>query len=74
MLRWKDGSFYKGGFSQGKLDGYGEETCKDGNIYKGYYSKGKRHGKGKLFTTDGKEYQCVFQDGKLIKNLDNNDI
>ena len=45
MLRWKEGSFYKGGFSQGKLDGYGEEACKDGNIYKGYYSKGKRHGK-----------------------------
>ena len=45
MLRWKEGSFYKGGFSQGKLDGYGEEACKDGKIYKGYYSKGKRRGK-----------------------------
>ena len=40
MLRWKEGSFYKGGFSQGKLDGYGEETCKDGNtnIYEDYFT------------------------------------
>ena len=72
MLRWKDGGFYKGELSKGKQDGYGEETSKDGNIYKGYYSKGNKHGEGKFYTTDGNVYNCLFQDGKSIKNVDNN--
>ena len=72
MLKWKDGTYYKGQLSKGKQHGYGEETDKEHNIYKGYYSKGNKDGEGKYITNDGKIYHCVFKDGKAINNVDNN--
>lgn len=50
----KDGdnkSHYKGGFSQGKMEGFGIFSWKDGSRYEGEYVNNLKHGKGKYINT-----------------------
>ena len=66
MLKWKDGRFYIGELSKGKMNGYGEETLLDGSIYKGNYVNGIREGMGKIVTPKGKIIEVEYKKGEII--------
>lgn len=41
-MKYENGDIYKGFFSEGQLNGFGEYFWKNGSSYKGEYKHGKR--------------------------------
>jgi hypothetical protein len=47
MLRYADGSMYKGAWKEDVPEGFGSLRCIKGTIYEGEFQGGQKHGKGK---------------------------
>lgn len=60
----KDGSFLRGDFVDGVLDGYGQDIISQDKYYEGNFVKGVRSGIGKIHDKAGFGYQGEFKDGK----------
>ena len=59
---WKDGSFYKGEFSQGFREGHGvwRSASEGGDTYEGNYKEDKKSGRGKYSWANGTIYVGSF--------------
>ena len=44
----RDGSYYRGHFVKGEMQGVGERIWDDGSEYRGEFHKGEKHGEGEM--------------------------
>ena len=65
-----NGTYKKGDFFKGELNGTGEEKKSDGTIYKGQYINGVRQGKGTLTYPNGEVVKGRYWEGKFISEKD----
>ena len=63
IMRWTDGSIYKGEWKKGKMHGLGEYKWSPDHFYKGYYKEGKKHGAGKFYTSPSKFLKGDWEKG-----------
>ncbi|CAG9316618.1 unnamed protein product [Blepharisma stoltei] len=56
---------YKGEFTRGKRNGYGEVICTDGSWFKGHFLMNKLEGKGTYHGVNGNEYSGDWSKSKV---------
>lgn len=61
---YADGRYYKGGWRDGKPEGFGRMTYPNGNQYAGKFRRGKKEGYGTFDFKDGGKYCGNFKDNK----------
>ena len=61
-LTWKNGTFYEGGFVNGKREGYGIRTFKEPlERYEGFWKEDAFEGQGLLLRTNGKKTEGIWK-------------
>ena len=64
---WGNGSTYVGGWSSGRMHGYGIYRSADGKTsYEGEFKNGDRDGIGIKKSDDGKISSVIYKNGKLV--------
>lgn len=66
IIKYKNGDFYHGEYSNKKKNGYGKMKYADGMIYEGDFENDKKTGKGKLSYPNGDTYEVIcYKDGNI---------
>lgn len=64
-LTFRDGSFYEGNFTHGRMTGRGKRIFADGSSVECDFVNGNAEGRGKRTFTDGSFYEGDFRDGEM---------
>ena len=65
----KNGSTYKGPFTEGKRQGYGTFTWTNGEKYIGEYFNNNRHGEGIYIFADGIQQKGKWLEGTFVEEI-----
>jgi len=72
-MTWSDGTFYEGGFVNGKTEGHGVRTYPNGDKITGQFKNDKKHGPAVLYkASEMKEMQVEYKNDVLVKNVKGN--
>jgi hypothetical protein len=63
IAEWVEGDKYRGGWVNGKCDGYGVFMWGDGRTYSGAWLNGEMHGFGVFIWGDGRKYEGDYRHG-----------
>ena len=64
VMKYEDGSVYRGTFNHGRRHGTGTYQFKDGSVYKGSFVRDSMHGIGVLRFQDGSKYIGQWRNGR----------
>ena len=63
VVRYDDGSIYKGRYVNGYKNGYGRYYDSDGTVYKGSFKDGRCHGKGTVYDVRHFIFRSILKKG-----------
>jgi len=63
LIKYKDGSYYKGAIENFERSGYGEYYFSNGNTYLGHWLNNMQHGSGRFVVKDTMEFITFWKDG-----------
>lgn len=67
-MTWADGTYYKGGFVNGKTEGAGVRTYPNGDHISGQFKNDKKHGPAVLYkASEDREIPVEYKNDVLVK-------
>jgi hypothetical protein len=67
-MTWADGTYYNGGFVNGKTEGHGTRTYPNGDKITGQFKNDKKHGPAMLYkASEEREMQVEYKNDVLVK-------